>query len=155
MVKMMSRRQGKGMRNKGEKPEKRPPSHVALEAIQSMTNVMMCRSCGMKMFCPSPMQCRMEAILEAKIAMLTDRMGEEEVRKLTPPELVAKMREIPDEDTLKFMEGVLEDVELDKEPLQEGETGAGDIQDTQGDDDGVREAEHTEPVEQQNGEDDS
>jgi hypothetical protein len=112
----------KGTRNRNEKSEKRPPSHVAMEAIQSMTSVMMCRSCGMKFFCPSPMQCKMEALLESKIAMLSEKMGEENVKKLTPHELLIKMREIPDEESIKFMEGVLNNVSMDKEESEITET---------------------------------
>ena len=156
----MSRRVGKGMRNQGQKEEKRPPSHVALDAIQSMTNVLMCRSCGMKMFCPHPMQCRMEALLEAKVTMLSEKMGKENIKKLLPPELAEKMRDIPDEDAIKFIQGVLSDVKPDKEPLQEDgeeevkieetDKGTGDVQDPERVDEGVQEAEDTESMEKDN-----
>lgn len=139
----MSRRKGKIKKEK----ERRTPSHVFLENIQGMTNVLMCRQCPVKIFCERPMQCEEEGKIEAKLTMLGEEIGRDELKKLTPPEINEKLRDITDEDARKFISEVLSNVTKDKEHLQkgeggeEGETGAGDLQETEGVDDGVRETE--------------
>lgn len=143
----MSRRKG-NIKKEKDKP-RRTPSHVFLENIQGMTNVLMCRQCPVKVFCGRPLQCEEEGKIEAKLAMLDEEIGRDELKKLTPPEINDKLREITDEDARKFISEVLSNVTKDKEPLQkgeEGETGAGELQDTEGVDDGVRETEVDEPM---------
>jgi hypothetical protein len=106
----MSSRFNKKRGKQGIEPKRPPPSHLSLEAIQGMTNVMMCRGCSMKIFCQRPMQCEEEGKLEARIAMIRDEMGEDELKLLKPPEILQKMRVISDADVKKFMIKVLSDV---------------------------------------------
>lgn len=109
----MSKRHGmRSVKGDNVPVKKIPPSHEILERILGVNHVLMCRSCRFKLFCKKVLSCEEENRIEAKLSLLTNRVGGEEIKKLTPPELIIKMDGITDKEAYEYMRSIYENNSL-------------------------------------------